>query len=346
VPQLRPGQLERTLRDPVAGGAFFLSGDEGFLREEAVAAVLTAHLDPATRDFNLDQLRGGETGAEQLASLLATPPMMAERRVVVVRDAQGLSPKAREAVSAFARAPEEGTVLVLSATIPPGSRARFYDELRKHAVSVDFSSLSADDAPGWLMERGRSEHGIEVEPDAARLLVSGMGVELGALASELRKLADYAAERGRVTIEDVRAVGGSVPRVDRWAWFDLVADRRFDAAIERLPVLLDQGETAVGVLIGLSGVLTRVALVRAGGASELERQLSPHQRWLIRRVTPQARRWTLPQLEAALEELLRADRLAKSASLTARQIIEECLLRLWGGASGPLPPSGRSPAAA
>jgi DNA polymerase III subunit delta len=332
VPVVRPGQLERTLRDPVAGGAFFFFGDEDFLREEAVAKVVAAYLDPATRDFNFDQLRGGDVAGDDLASILATPPMMAEHRVVVVRDAQGLSVKAREGVEAAVKAPPAGTILVLSASIPSGSKAKFYDELKKHATSAEFAALSMDDAPGWVMETARDELGVEVEPEAARALVGGVGVDLGTLASELRKLASYVQDRKRVGLDDVRAVGGFVPRQDRWAWFDLVAERRWAEAVRTLPVMLEQGENGVGLVIGMGGVLLKVALVAAGGQQALERELKPYQRWMARKMVPQAKRWTLPQVQHALEELLRTDRLLKSASMTDRQALEELLLRLWGEA--------------
>jgi DNA polymerase III subunit delta len=333
VPPIRPGQLERTLRDRVAGGAFFFHGDEDFLREEAIAKVVAAYLDPATRDFNLDQLRGGDVAGEQLASILATPPMMAEHRVVVLREAQGLSVKAREGVEAAVKEPSPGTILVLSAAIPSGSKAKFYETVKKHAVSVEFAALSVDDAPGWVMETAREELGVEVEPEAARALVSGVGVELGTLASELRKLAAYVQERKRVTLDDVRAVGGFVPRQDRWAWFDLVAERRYREALDALPVLLEQGENGVGLVIGMGGALLRVGLVAAGGQGALERELKPFQKWMARKVVPQAKRWTLPEVDEALRELLRTDRLLKSASLTDRQALEELLLRLGGSGS-------------
>jgi DNA polymerase III delta subunit len=62
---------------------------------------------------------------------------------------------------------------------------------------------------------------------------------------------------------------------------------------------------------------------------------------MARRTVPQARRWTLGAIDAALEELLRADRLLKSASLTDRQVLEECLLRMWGAsAAEPAPARG------
>jgi DNA polymerase-3 subunit delta len=329
LPPIRAGQLDRTLRDRVAGGAFFFHGDEEFLREEAVARVVAAYVDPATRDFNFDQLRGTDVAAESLASMIGTPPMMAEHRVVIVRDAQGLSVTARDVVLAACKAPPAGLVLVLTAAIPSGSKAKFYDELKKHAVSIEFSPLSHDDAPGWVMESAREETGVEWEPEAARALVGGVGVDLGTLSSEIRKLAAYVQGRKRVTLDDVRAVGGAVPRQDRWAWFDLVAERRFREAIATLPVLLEQGENGVGLVIGMGGTLLRIGLVCAGGQGALERELKPYQKWMARRIGPQARKWSLPEVDRAMTELLRTDRLLKSASLNDRQAIEELLLRLW-----------------
>lgn len=329
MPSIRPGQLDRTLRDRVAGGAFFFFGDEDYLREEAVAKVVAAYLDPATRDFNFDQLRGGDVTADDLASIVATPPMMAEHRVVVVRDAQGLSVKAREVVEAVAKSTDPGLILVLSAVIPGGSKAKFYDELKKHAVAVEYGQLSQDDAPGWVMETAREELGVEVDPEAARALVGGIGVDLGTLGSELRKLAAYAQDRKRVTLDDVRAVGGIIPRQDRWAWFDMISERRFREALETLPVLLESGENGVGLVIGMGGQLLKVALVCAGGQQALERELKPFQKWMARRIVPVARKWTLPEVDQALAELLRTDRLLKSASLSDRQALEELLLRMW-----------------
>ncbi|HEX5724234.1 MAG TPA: DNA polymerase III subunit delta [Longimicrobiaceae bacterium] len=328
MPELAYEALERTLRNRVPGGAFFFHGEEEFLREEAVGKVVAAYLDDSTRDFNFDQLRGAEVAGEALASVLATPPMLAEWRVVVVRDAQGLAQKARDTVEAAAAAPPAGLILVVSAAIPAGTKAKFYDTLKRAAVSVEFAPLGPDEAPEWLMETARTVHGVELEPAAARAVAAALGVELGMLASELRKLAAYVQDRGRITIDDVKAVGGSIPRQDRWAWFDLVAERRCGEALATLPVLLEAGENGVGLVIGMAGQLLKVGLVCAGGQAALERELKPFQRWMSRRVVPQARRWTLDELDAALAELLRTDRLLKSASLTDRQALEELLLRL------------------
>ncbi len=310
------------------GAVFFLHGEEHFLRDEGVDLVVSAYLDPATRDFNHDQVRGSDVSAEQLASMLATPPMMAEYRVVVVRDAQGLSTRAREAVEAVASAPPAGLILVLSGTIPQGSRAKFYGNLEKAAVTVAFPAVDAMDLPGWLVTHAREAHGLDLELDAARALSAAIGSQLGVLASELAKLASYVGDARVISLADVEAVGGYIPRADRWTWFDLVAEKRFSDALAMLPTLLETGENGVGLVIGIGGQVLRIGLVTAGGREALERQLKPFQRWLAQRVEPQARRWTTPEVDLTLAELLRTDRLLKSTSLTDRQAIEELLLRL------------------
>lgn len=327
MPQTSPERLTRALETPT-GGVFFLFGEEAYLRGEMEQRIVGAHLDPATRDFNLDLLRGAEVPPEQVASLIATPPMMAEWRIVVVRDAQHLAPKARDVVEQAAASPLPGLVLVISAAIPSGSKARFYANLKSQATSAEFPALDVSDAPGWLMERALLHHQLEMDGDAARALAAASGTDLGVLAAELQKLADFVRGRPRIGLDDVRAVSVHVPRVDRWGWFDAVAERNFAAAGAALPALLESGESAVGLIIGISAQLLRVALVLAGGPAALERELKPYQRWMSRRIVPQANRWTLPELERALGELLRSDRLLKSASLSDRQAMEELLLRL------------------
>jgi DNA polymerase III subunit delta len=330
LPLLTPARFARHLDRVPPPGAYFLHGEEDHLREDAAQRVIALYLDPATRDFNFDQLRGADVVPDALASVLATPPMMAAHRVVLIRDLQGLSPKARELVEASAAAPPSGLVLILSGQKPSGSRAKFYDALQKAATTVEFPRLGLNDLPGWLSDRAREEHGMELEIEAARALVTAIGSHLGVLATELEKLASFAAGRGSITLDDVRAVGGYVPRVDRWGWFDLVGERRYAEALRLLPELLESGESGVGLVAGMGSHLLRVALAVAGGAEALEKELPPNQRWLARRVGPAAASWTLAEVDAAIADLLRTDRLLKSAPLSDRQAIEELLLRLAG----------------
>lgn len=328
MPLTSPDRLARALEKGPRGGVFFLFGDEEYLKEEAAAAIVAAHLDPATRDFNYDQLRAGDVEPETLASIAGTPPMMAAWRVVIVRDAQALANNARSraAVEALLDRPVPDLALVLVATLPDRSKAQFWERLKRDAIAVEFPPLSGADLPGWLMDRAQAL-GIEMDTAAARAL-AGTGSALGVLVQELAKLADYVGDRKRITRDDVAAIVGAVPRQNRWDWFDLVGDARFREARAAVPVLLEAGETAVGLVIGLGTQFLRLGIAAAGGEKALGAALPPHQRWLASRIAKQARRWSAHAVEDVVDDLLRADRLLKSASLTERQVLEELLLRI------------------
>lgn len=312
------------------GGVFYLHGEDHFRKEAAVRALVEAHIDPATKDFNLDPLRGTEVDAETLASTMATPPMMAEWRVVVLREVEGLAStkKARDELIGVAESPPPGLALIMSCTVPSGSRAKFYKELSKHARSVEFRAIREDDVPGWLMSRAEAEYGVEMEADAARALGAAIGTDLGVLSQELEKLAHFVGDRKTIGLDDIEAAGTKLPTQDRWRWFDLVGERRFEEARRTLTVLFGQGESGVGLVIGLTTHLLRLGIAVQKGRRGLEDVLPRHQKWLAKRVVGQTRGWTVEEIDRALDGLLEVDRLLKASPHTDEHFLESWLLGL------------------
>jgi DNA polymerase-3 subunit delta len=317
--------LARSLAKGARGGVWLIHGSDEFLREEAVRRIVAAHLDPATRDFNLDQIQATSLDAEALASICQTPPMMAEWRVVIVRDAQVLAANARtrSLIEGIVSSRVPGLALVLSGDI---SAAAIWTRVKKAATAIEYKPLSMGDVPTWLVERA-AEHGVELDAQAARALAGAFGAELGMLTQELAKLVAYVGDRGRIRLDDVKQVVGHIPRVNRWDWFDTVAGTRFAEARATLPVLLD-AESGVGLLIGLGPQFLRIGIMLSAGEKAVSDALPPNQRWLVRRIRDQAKRWSIETLDAALDDLLRADRLLKSSSLDERQVLDELMLRL------------------
>ena len=299
---------------------------------------MDAHLDSGTRDFNLDVLRAGDVDGERLASVIATPPLMAEWRVVVVREVEALasSARSREMLASLTAAPPPGLALILVANIPKGSSAKVWKDLQTKSRSLELSPLAPDDVPGWLLERARETLGVEVEEDAAVALAAAIGTDLGVIDQELQKLSAFVQRGAPITRKDVEAAGVRLPVQDRWQWFDLVGERRFAEALEGLGMLVGQGESEIGLAIQLGTHLLRLGIAAEGGSAAIEAVLPPHQKWLSRRLVPQARRWTVDDLAAALDELLRADRLMKASGVSNEALLEGWLLglmaRTWAAA--------------
>jgi DNA polymerase-3 subunit delta len=312
------------------GGVFFLFGDDEFRKEDAARALVSRHLDPATRDFNLDLLRCSEVSVEDLASILATPPMMAESRVVVLREVEALAgnSSARDLLLSQVRNPPPGLVLILLAAIPRGSKAKFYTVLKRSAHSAEFPEIGPNDVPGWLMDWTRQKHDHDLTEGAARALAAGAGTNLGVLAQEVEKLLNAVEEGESIDVDTVRRAGTRVPTEDLWEWMDRVGRREFDRALAGLGTLFTQGESGVRLTMVLATHLIRLAVARSGGRQALEEAVPMRQRFLLPRLLEQSRGWNPDELERAILELRRVDRLLKSSSISEDQILEGWLLGL------------------
>lgn len=113
--RVRPDQLRRQLAKAPPSGSYYVHGSQPVLRDEAVAMLLDAALDPAMRDFNLDILSAQQIDPDALEAACATLPMMAERRVVVLRDVEAWKrkTKAKQPAVAYLERPAAETVLVM-----------------------------------------------------------------------------------------------------------------------------------------------------------------------------------------------------------------------------------------
>src|SRR5438477_325565 len=107
--------LLRSLKQGVADPVYYLHGDEDVLKDEAVRALVERAVDPAVRDFNLDQRSAPELDAEAFHALVNTPPMLAATRAVVVRGLEQLkkTAKVRQELLRYLESPNPTTLLVL-----------------------------------------------------------------------------------------------------------------------------------------------------------------------------------------------------------------------------------------
>jgi DNA polymerase-3 subunit delta len=318
--------------------AYYFHGDDDFRKELALRHLLDAVVDPATRDFNCDTRRGAELDAEQLASLLGTPPMMAERRAVVVRDVTALRKDARAALERALRHPSPDVVLVMLA--PAGAKPE--KVLCDGAVEVPFEPLREADLPDWIVRWARRELRATVTAPAAALLAGAVGNDLHQLAQELDKLCSYAsgqpgaAADGTPVIDEgaVAAVVG-VRRGETLAdLLDAVARQDVGVAVGLVPHVLAQPKaSAVTVVMALSTQMLALAwgqARRAEGASAsalvneffglLKESSSAYlgRPWgdATRAWAQAVDRWSAPALDRALQLLLDADHALKETRLS------------------------------
>ena len=230
--------IEKRSFDP----AYLFVGDDDFRKHEALTKLLDAAVDPATRDFNLEVRRGSEISAETLGSILGTPPMLADRRVVVIRDASSLKKDAKTTAEQYLERPAPDVILVLVQIGGEKADPRF-----GKATTVVFDPIMGPTLTKWITARAEKTFGATITPDAVELLQNSVGNDLSHLNVELEKLASYSNGR---PIDDaaVSAIVGVRREETLPALLDAIGERDAAAALRILPGVLEQPKSS-GVFI-------------------------------------------------------------------------------------------------
>lgn len=342
-----PVTLERAyggLRKGEVAPVYCLSGPADVLKDELVDAIANAVLDAGARDFNLDVRSAGDLDGEALHTLIETPPMLADRRVVVVRGIEQWRKNAKswDMLARYLDHPSPSTVLVLvhAGDDAPDARAA------KRAVHVEVGPLKPEHVARWLQrEAGRLE--LTLADDAVTHLVASVGGDLGVLRQELAKLAAALPPGAVVTVAEVGDLVGVRRGETVHDWVDAVLQRDAARAIDLLDVVLRQGSvTGVQLVMSLGTGLVGVRLARGladagtawgrlpGAVFDRIRAARPpglRRGWRdeARLWAEAARRWTPDALDRAIAAAAEADRRLKSTTISdERGILLTMLLTL------------------
>src|SRR5256885_12964307 len=86
MPSLTLEAAYRTLKRGEPAPVYYLTGDADVLKDELAAAIVRAAVDEASRDFNVDIRSAGDLDGESLHALVETPPMLAQRPAVGLKN--------------------------------------------------------------------------------------------------------------------------------------------------------------------------------------------------------------------------------------------------------------------
>ena len=330
--------------------AYLLYGEEDVLKEEAIRALLNAAVPPDNRDFNLDVRYATDLSPESFDALVNTPPMLADRRAVVIRGLEQLGKrktKLREQLVSYLAAPNPTTLLILVTAAGEDPDA----DLIRRVTAVRLDALSADRVPRWLQHRATTL-GLSLEPDAATLLLEAVGTDLSALSRELEKLAALTGsgegedgegkERRAATAGDVTALVGVRRGETVYDLVDAALQRHVAQAAQLVELVLKQpGMTGVRIVSLLGTHLVGMTLAREErdrGSRRLTetifRYMLAARPYGLRNYKEEAARWcewsgywTRAELSAALRAALAADTALKTSRVSDdRGIVTQLVL--------------------
>uniref|UniRef100_UPI0035AE18ED DNA polymerase III subunit delta n=1 Tax=Flavobacterium sp. TaxID=239 RepID=UPI0035AE18ED len=166
---------------------YFLMGEEPYYIDKLTEYIEENVLTDDEKGFNQMIIYGRDTTIDEIVSNAKRFPMMAERQVVIVKEAQELS-RTIDQLEAYAENPQPTTVLVFAYKYKTlDKRKKLIKTLDKNGLVFESKKLYENQVGEWI-RRVLKGKGYEIEPKAMMMLVEFLGNDLSRIANELNKL--------------------------------------------------------------------------------------------------------------------------------------------------------------
>ena len=293
---------------PTFKAAYLIHGDDhGRIAERR--ANLRALAEAESGANGVEPLEGDAATPEAVAGALNAMTFAIGRRFIVVDGVEGWKERELEPLTAAMAAMAPDTTVAFFAREDSRKKAPngLHDAVVKAGGVVSTEqSVKSWELPKWVIGQAR-ERGLQLEPDAARALISSVGDRQQRLLRELEKLALWAgpnAQLGPAEVEELAA-----PSAERrvWTLADALVAGDAQAATRIYLTLRAQGERVAGLMYWMAGrVRTALDIAQALDRGEPPAQIKRGLRMPSRaadRLIADARSSGSAQLQRALEQL-------------------------------------------
>ena len=182
--------FEGIMRDLEAGKfapVYYLMGDEPYYIDKIADYIAEHALQPEERDFNQTILFGSDVNASQISDLARRYPMMAERQVVIVKEAQNI--KNTDALERYFSQPMASTILVMCHKNGKvdGRKTAYVKAIKSAGVMYESAKLRDRDLPAFI-EKYLQTRQVKIDNKSVQMIAENIGADLSRLVGELDKV--------------------------------------------------------------------------------------------------------------------------------------------------------------
>lgn len=259
-------RIVKDVRGKSFGSVYFLHGEESYFIDRVAEEIEKAALEEHERDFNLSVLYGRDCDPDKVKDTCLRYPMMAERQVVVLREAQSWRIDAFDKLESYFKNPTPTTVLVIlyKHKKADGRKSWLKDLAKKQVVFVS-DKLKDDKLPEWIQAYVKF-HKRRIGPVEAKLLADHLGSDLGKLTNEVEKLCIVTEENGAITTALIERNVGISKDYNIFELQNAIGARDHLKAQRIAHFLASDKEHKLFLSVGmLSAYFSKLAIVHASG---------------------------------------------------------------------------------
>ena len=322
----------RDLEKGSLASLYFLFGEEPYLLNQCVDRFKFAVLTEGAIDFNYSLFYASDADVSSVRDAVETLPMMAPKRLVILKEAQELTDKEWSVLDALISKPVDSTVFVIMAS-RVDKRKKHIRLIMETADCVEFKKPYDNQIPGWVKHIAGTLN-LDIADDATLLLSKLVGSHLTEIEGELRKLADFIGDQRRIEVSDVAQAVSRSKEENVFDFTRAMGESDRVRALEHLVHLLDQGQSEIGIVSLLARHMRMLLSVKRGSEQGLSgaklAQFAQVPPYFLENYVMQSRLWTVKKLEHTLVVLAETDKALKSSPLSSHIWLENLVLKTCG----------------
>lgn len=195
------GDILHDLKKGIYYPIYLLQGEEPYYIDVISDYIEKNVLTEAEKGFNQTVFYGKDSDPVNIAEGSMRFPMMAQKQVIIVKEAQSLNKI--ETLTPYAERPLGSTILVLAYKYKTvDARSKLVKAIKKNGVVFTSEKLYENKIPAWI-DTYLKDHNYSITPQAAQLLTAFLGTDLSKIANELNKLIIAVKDSNRITPEHI-----------------------------------------------------------------------------------------------------------------------------------------------
>ena len=319
----------RALKTEPLERLYIFYGEETYRRETAVGMIRRRLSPEGGFDWDTVELRGRSVTADIIAEAVSTPPVSAERKLVLVREFDPL----KNDITELAASLSEDVCLIFDMEDPawkPDKRTKAYKELSKYGFYAEFNTASPEELEGFI-RRCFKDRGHSIDRPEVEYLIFLCTNLMAGLLNEIEKIAAY-AHGERITREDIDAVASRAVESRIFEMCDELAANHTGRALTMLSDLETSREPAIAVTAVIARQFRQLYAARLALESGRDRAAIMQLTGLrfpyhANRLIDSARRMPLPLLRYALLACMEADAELKSSRAADYDTVRMLIMR-------------------
>ena len=316
-------QAEKNIKAGNIQPVYFLSGKETYFHDRLIKSLKSRLFsDAGSRDLNMNIFYGTENSLGEMISACMAYPMLADRRLVIVKNFNKMKISDPDSLEKYVSKPISSTVLILSAE--ESGKTKIFQTLKNKSETISCDPIPEYKLNDWIFSFYNAKN-IHIDRQASQFLVNHIGSDLLIIENEIEKILNYKNNDTTITIDDLIQTTGASKQANIFTLQNALGGNQLGLSLKISKSLIESGENISGINAILFAFYRKVMIVSSLKVlGKNHRQITEETKlgdFQLKNIFPIAERYSPKQIGKIIQLLKNLDMDIKTSNISEKHAL-------------------------